>query len=107
MIVIAIMIIISITLMSIILSVLEDSKRDVCKSNRYELKRSYEVYKVLNEVEDSEVSLNKFMSIYGDKICPEDGVISKVGEDVLCNEHTHSGEEDEGDETVPFLFVSF
>lgn len=85
-----------------VIGIVDNAKEEVCLANRIEFKRNYMVFIQLKEIQDSPVVFKEFLSRYDEEMCPEHGVITYEDGDVMCSDHSESGEEDKS-EDVPFL----
>lgn len=108
-IVLSLMGIISLIAVPRFLTVIEGAKRDACEAGMSELEHAYEIYLVQNDKSDTYVNFTVFLSQWNQKICPEDGIISRVDGEIQCSIHGDITEADDGaddsedDGSVPFL----
>ena len=87
------------------MSYIEYSKENVCSLNRQMILKEYHLYMVMDNKEHSNMLLEEFVQANGHNICPNNGVISVVDDDVLCNIHVNEqkGSDNGDDEEVPYL----
>ncbi|RIW36059.1 type II secretion system protein [Bacillus salacetis] len=88
-----------------VLGVIGDTEEEVCEANQLQLEKEYHQDLVLNEVEHSDLRFTSYLVKFGE-VCPVTGDITYVDGHVECSEHGDSaepGEDDSGDEGVPFL----
>lgn len=87
----------------------EKAKEDVCRINRVELERMYDLYLVTNDIEHSNDNFNNFINQYDKELCPSSGIITYSNGEIKCSVHRNNDEEssneenDDGDGSVPFL----
>ncbi|SHG03157.1 type II secretion system protein [Ornithinibacillus halophilus] len=102
-----VLVILSIITLIAILSVsdiIDNTKKDVCIANLSELERSYEMHLHFEGVDHEEFLFRDFFGEFTEDICPEHGVISYDGGDVLCSIHSDVEHDDsEDNDEVPFL----
>lgn len=105
--VLAVLVILSILVLIAVPSIfsrIEQAKAEVCQTNRIELVRSYERNLTLEDKVHNELLFAMHVREFGERICPENGVITYVDGEVNCSVHTvNDHEEDEEAEEVPFL----
>jgi prepilin-type N-terminal cleavage/methylation domain-containing protein len=80
----------------------DKTRKEICLANRMQVRSYYLTYIQLEEIQDSPVVFEEYLSRYDDELGPELGVITYVDGDVLCSVHSESDEKDEGGD-VPFL----
>ncbi|MFE8701759.1 hypothetical protein ACFYKX_14245 [Cytobacillus sp. FJAT-54145] len=75
--------------------------------NTDQLERKYETYLDLEDVEHSGSRFTQYLNDYDEEICPEEGIISYVEEQVECSLHSKEiqdiDEDEEEEESVPYL----
>lgn len=84
----------------------EKAKKQVCKINRLQLERMYEMYLTIEELEHSEDLFTQYLHEYDEKICPDNGDINYVEGKVKCSKHDKNEDtenDEKEDESVPFL----
>ncbi|MDI7744021.1 hypothetical protein QMK38_18590 [Lysinibacillus fusiformis] len=84
---------------------IEKAKEEVCRSNRLEMSKSYNMQLQLEEIEQSEISFNTFLLEIDGTPCPEKGIFTYEDGVILCNLHSddHNYDSDEEDDKVPYL----
>lgn len=80
---------------------IEYSKSKVCSLNRQQLVKVYHTYLLLNNQQDSNILFDKYIQENGQNICPEQGTISILENNIQCG--IHCSEEKNGEEIVPYL----
>lgn len=83
---------------------IEQAKVKVCTLNRQQLLNMYHTYLIINDQQDSEMLFDNYVKEYG-QTCPENGIISMIGDSVQCSIHYNDEriEEDNEDDTIPYL----
>lgn len=88
---------------------IEKAKEEVCRSNRLELSKSYNMQLQSEGMEHSEGTFNTFLLEIDGTPCPENGLFTYEDGVILCNLHpddhnnNDSDDEDEEDDEVPYL----
>lgn len=84
---------------------IEYSKAKVCSVNRQQLVKMYHTYLLLNNQQDSNVLFDKYIQENGQNICPKQGTISTLENNIQCDIHCNGGQNEEknGEEIVPYL----
>ncbi|MHA6261275.1 type II secretion system protein [Sporosarcina sp. CAU 1771] len=81
--------------------IIKNSKETICYVNRDSLEKSYETEIALTGKEHSDIDFNRFLDDFDGIICPLDGTITYLNEEVHCSIHKELEEDDEDE--VPYL----
>lgn len=85
---------------------IEKAEKEVCNSNRAQIKKDYEAYVVFNGNSEQEITFSSFIKNYGEDLCPSGGVFSYSNGEIECSVHgSQSYDDSDGDkeEEVPYL----
>lgn len=80
---------------------IELSRKEICSTNRVEIERMYKINIMSRDVPHTEVLFSNYLDEYNVKICPSDGEISYINDEVTCS--VHREDVDEENEEVPYL----
>lgn len=85
--------------------IIDKSKLEVCHANMIEVERAYESQLALNASMHNDVHVKELLLTFGQKLCPDDGVLSYVDSHVICSIHSddHESEQPGASEDVPYL----
>jgi prepilin-type N-terminal cleavage/methylation domain-containing protein len=103
--VISIMAILSAIAVPVYSSYRKKAEEKVCKANRLQLERMYEVYLFSENFAHTDSVFLQYIDEYDKAICPVHGEISYVDGEVQCSIHTSEDESnsDEEEGEVPYL----
>lgn len=75
----------------------------VCKSNRYQVYRFYQIHLIENNLDSSESIFSNYVDSYEEDICPDGGIITYTFEGIECSKHSNGRVDDNGDHDVPYI----
>ncbi len=84
-----------------VLKYTQSAQEAVCKSNREMIQSDYALYLLINKLTHSDMIFENYMTSMSQKICPEGGVFTYDGHEVICSKHTTIEQETE----TPYLYI--
>lgn len=84
-------------------AIIEKVNTEVCKINRIELEKSYELYLAIDNLEHQEILFKEHFNGFHTTICPVNGEITYKDGKVLCSVYSEQELDDDHNEEVPYL----
>ncbi|SDI94339.1 hypothetical protein [Alteribacillus bidgolensis] len=83
--------------------VVEETEKQVCHVNMLQFDRMYHTYIHMEDVEHSELLFIQQLQLYGEELCPLNGIISYEERRTQCDIHPRDEEDSEEDNNVPYI----